>query len=371
MSDWGRDSSRAVQSGSRGSPVVVILLALVAIGASGYIAWDKFVAADNGPVLQAELERKNRQLDDLQQKLEQATSVTRTGQASENAAADSLREELRQSREMIADLRAQLENGNGDQIPRLESELADRDKALAENEKTIAELRSRIDVGQQVATDLETQLQQANDTDIPALKVEIAARDEQLKKMDAEITRLSSLEDEIRSLKANAGSGSVDQNAAKVRISGLEAKVTGLEAQLDAARKSREALEATFASRSSSDADIRNRLTSELAEARAEAEKLRREIENLQAGAETAKAPKDGEAETAAVPSDLKQRDPLKVAAAMESAKGLDGISNLQRDRIATGLIEGQCVAKILADTFGRAPAVALRDLIRTLESDC
>ena len=94
-------------------------------------------------------------------------------------------------------------------------------------------------------------------------------------------------------------------------------------------------------------------------------------FENLQAVAETAKAPKDGEARTAAVPSDLSPRDPLKVAEAIENAKGLDGMSNGQRDRIATGLIEGQCVAKVLADTFGRAPAVALRDLIRALESDC
>ncbi|MEZ5800864.1 MAG: hypothetical protein R3D29_10880 [Nitratireductor sp.] len=56
------------------------------------------------------------------------------------------------------------------------------------------------------------------------------------------------------------------------------------------------ALEATMA-RSSSDADSRNRLTSELAQARAEAEKLRREIRKPAGVAETATAPKDGERE--------------------------------------------------------------------------
>ena len=363
MSDWGRGSSRASASG--GSSLLVVLLALIAIGAGGYIAWDKLLSGNSGISLQASLDAKDVELANLRRQLELAEKLATENGSGDAALIASLRQEL------IAELRAQLDNGNGDQIPRLESELADRDKALAQNEKTIAELRSRIEVGQQVATDLERQLEQATKTDIPALNAKIVARDEQLKKMDAEITRLSSLEDEIRSLKANAGSGSADQNAAKVRISGLEAKVAGLEAQLDAARKSREALEATMASRSSSDADNRNRLTSELAEARAETEKLRREIESLQAVAETAKAPKDGEARTAAVPSDLSPRDPLKVAEAIENAKGLDGMSNGQRDRIATGLIEGQCVAKVLADTFGRAPAVALRDLIRALESDC
>ncbi|MCB1451312.1 MAG: hypothetical protein KDJ67_14555 [Nitratireductor sp.] len=369
MSDWGRGSSRASASG--GSSLLVVLLALIAIGASGYIAWDKLLSGNSGISLQASLDAKDVELANLRRQLELAEKLATENGSGDAALIASLRRELSQDKELIAELRAQLDNGNGDQIPRLESELADRDKALAQNEKTIAELRSRIEVGQQVATDLERQLEQATKTDIPALNAKIVARDEQLKKMDAEITRLSSLEDEIRSLKANAGSGSADQNAAKVRISGLEAKVAGLEAQLDAARKSREALEATMASRSSSDADNRNRLTSELAEARAETEKLRREIESLQAVAETAKAPKDGEARTAAVPSDLSPRDPLKVAEAIENAKGLDGMSNGQRDRIATGLIEGQCVAKVLADTFGRAPAVALRDLIRALESDC
>ncbi len=49
-------------------------------------------------------------------------------------------------------------------------------------------------------------------------------------------------------------------------------------------------------------------------------------------------------------------RDPLLVAKAMQETAGLDGLDAGKRDRLATGLIEGECVAKSLSDVFGRAP---------------
>ncbi|MEZ5872182.1 MAG: hypothetical protein R3D32_10085 [Nitratireductor sp.] len=374
MSDWGRDSSRAVQSGSRGSPIAVVLLALMAIGAGGYIAWDKFIAADNGTILQAELERKNRQLDDIQQKLDQATSTARTGQASENAAAASLREELGQSRELIAELRAQLDNGNGDQIPRLESELADRDKALAENEKTITDLRDRIEIAGRVASDLENRLQLANDKDIPALKAEIAARDAQLQKMDAEISRLSKLDDELKSLQAAAGSNSADKDAAEKLVGKMQEKVSSLEKELDAARSATAAADARLRETETAATALNDALKTELATTKAEAEALRKEVAALSAR-DAEKSAGTAELKTRtldnATATGLTPRDPLMVAAALGNTKGLEGMTSGQRDAVATGLIEGKCVAAVLAETFGRAPAIALRDLIRALESDC
>jgi len=67
----------------------------------------------------------------------------------------------------------------------------------------------------------------------------------------------------------------------------------------------------------------------------------------------------------------LTPRNPNSVARAMEDALGLDLLDTEERNRVATGLIEGQCVGKVLTDVFGRAPAVPLRDLIRALDSDC
>lgn len=64
-------------------------------------------------------------------------------------------------------------------------------------------------------------------------------------------------------------------------------------------------------------------------------------------------------------------RDPLKVAAAMRQSAGLRNIDDAKRDRIATRLIEGDCVADVLTDEFGRAPTIAMRDLISELQSDC
>ena len=61
----------------------------------------------------------------------------------------------------------------------------------------------------------------------------------------------------------------------------------------------------------------------------------------------------------------------MRVASAMQDARGLDALGNADRDRIATGLIEGECVTKVLGGVFDKLPALAVRDLIAALESDC
>lgn len=74
---------------------------------------------------------------------------------------------------------------------------------------------------------------------------------------------------------------------------------------------------------------------------------------------------------TDAAPTERTPRDPLLVATAMQQAAGLDNLDNDERDRIATRLIEGDCVGQTLKDELGRVSAITLRDLISAFESDC
>ncbi|MCG6857310.1 MAG: hypothetical protein LJE67_04510, partial [Salaquimonas sp.] len=86
---------------------------------------------------------------------------------------------------------------------------------------------------------------------------------------------------------------------------------------------------------------------------------------------ESASAPADSAPGQPASDRTPTPRDPLLVAGAMRQSRGLGDIPDNERDRIATGLIEGECVRDVLKEVFGTPPGDALNDLVGALDSDC
>jgi hypothetical protein len=219
------------------------------------------------------------------------------------------------------------------QIPALEEELQQRDLRLTD-------LETRLQTAEETASDLQARLDKAFNEEIPGLNNQIAERDAMLKKLDGEVARLQPLEGKLK------------------------------DAEAELARKTAES--------AGGDDPRRVALEAQLAIAGQQILQLKEEVETLRAAVTTPPAgngqPTSGEGQpqpTQEGERKLTPRNPTAVARAMEAALGLNLLDTEERNRIATGLIEGECVGKVLTDVFGRAPAVPLRDLIRALDSDC
>jgi hypothetical protein len=55
----------------------------------------------------------------------------------------------------------------------------------------------------------------------------------------------------------------------------------------------------------------------------------------------------------------------------MQDTPGLDRLNDTQRDRLERTLVSGECVTNALGGVFKRVPVLALRNLMRDLDSDC
>ena len=124
-------------------------------------------------------------------------------------------------------------------------------------------------------------------------------------------------------------------------------------------------------------------LKGQLDEANRRAGELEAKRQQLQAALEAAKAAvnANGDSESAAsglprpagensAPSP-KTRNEADVETALERTPGLSRLTAQKRDTLRRQLLSGSCVAAALEDAFGRVPVIALRNMIRDLDSDC
>lgn len=267
---------------------------------------------------------------------------------------------------------------------------AGNDGTLAESRAEIARLRARLAMAEEVTGELQDRLDRAFNEEIPALKSAIADRDAMLETLDAEIARLGAAEAELERLKSEAGQAPTEteelralrdevarRDAMLKKFDAEIARLSAVEGERDALRKERDdAARSAAAARDRLDAAEAQlqELRADLAARQRDVAGLKDEVARLTEAAAAAEASDAVPAPETAAPASARQptpRDPLRVAGAMRAASGLDRLGESDRDRIATGLIEGECVSSVLADVLGRAPALALRDLIQALESDC
>jgi biopolymer transport protein ExbD len=350
MSEWGRVSARAGGSPGRGRLVLILLVLLLVLLVAADIALRSRIVSlpfetqeqetidkltEENARLTGELEiarskaASSPQIDALNREIERrGTEIARLK--------DERNKLLSGEAESVVSLRSENEQLRTVQIPALEEELAERDRRLGE-------LESRLQGAEETAADLQARLDKVFNEEIPGLKNQLADRDAMLKQLDAEIARLQPLEQQLKETEAALATARTGSDSGDVMRKALEGQLGIARQQVAALRKEVETLKAANAAKP---ADAQGDNASE-------------------APAQETASP------NAAAGRQPAPRDPNLVARAMDRALGLDSLSEDQRDRIATGLIEGECVGKVLSEVLGRAPAVPLRDLIRALDSDC
>ena len=369
MSEWGRDGVRT--SGSSGGRAVVVFLSLAALAVAGTDIASR-LGYFNLPFQQdqqAQLAIYEQEISQLEQSLAQA----RKSAAASPQLGDLQREIDRRDHEIARlnsehdailsgevesaiSLRSELDQLREIEVPALEKELGARDRALDEMEV-------RLKLAEEVTSELQSRLDKAFNVEIAQLRQKVSEREAVAKTLDDEIARLAPLEAQLQIARQALEDVSGKQNGAMDKLASDKlaagaAKIFELENAISGLKQQA----------SESDA-ARLQSGTALAASQAEVAALTSQIKQLQASQSQQSEPTTKPAEKSQ--NGLIQRDPGLVARALSEAKGLRQLTTSERDRIAAGLIEGECVGKVLAEVLGRAPALALRDLIRALDSDC
>ncbi len=284
---------------------------------------------------------------------------------------------------------------DGGEIAKLKADLASRDQLLtkldgelAAEQKKSAELLAK---NGQVSTSAE----KGSGPFAVAIAETISLR-EKVTKLESELASVRSKAEADRAAldaaKAGEAKAKAEQEQAKAIIAAAEAQASAKDEELQAAKARVAELDTrvkALAAIENANAGSEAKLRTEIAAATADRDRLAGELAALksqltalqsQAKEKDDAASRSAKAETgsedagntgAATERDRTPRDPLLVAGVLQQVRGLEDLSSSERDAIATGLIEGECVSKTLTDAIGRAPALAIRDLIRALESDC
>lgn len=163
---------------------------------------------------------------------------------------------------------------------------------------------------------------------------------------------------------------------------GLKAEAAGLRAELDKARKAEETLRTKDLPALE---DEIGRKDKEIAALGERTKALTGQVEALEAASCMAlpKEPNDngrktvpekkvtGDAARDVAIQPLDPRNGARVAEAMRETPGLDTLTSVQRDQLERSLAAGECVTSALGGVFRRVPVLALRNLMRDLDSDC
>ena len=308
-SQWGRDSEvQSGKSGGRGLSLFAVLIAF-ALGLAGGYGVLRFLGPGEGIV-------------DMQRA---ADALERQN--------DWLKGELETSQRALAEIEAAGDGGQAARIDALAQELAavtaERDEALAkaqEQADAIRALNDRIaaltDSAASADNGIAAELARLRDEVVPGLTAE---RDRLAGEAAAAAGRIEELSGEIAALTDDKAAGA--------------ARIAELESALDAARQEIAALEARTAE-------------------------------------PTAEQPGDtgtatGEASVESGDASPTPRDPQAVEAALRDAPGLDALSAADRQALKDALVSGACVTTALEGVFDDVPILALRNLIRDLNSGC
>ncbi len=310
-SQWGRDSEvQSGKSGGRGLSLFAVLIAF-ALGLAGGYGVLRFLGQGEGTAI---------------------VDAQRAADALEREN-DRLKSELETSQRALAEREAAGDGGQAERIDALTQELAavtaEKDQALAKTEEQSGEIRAlnaRIaaltDSAASAENEIAAELARLRDEVLPGLTAE---RDRLAGEAEAAKVRIEDLTREIAALTDDKAAGA--------------ARIAELEGALDAARHEIAVLEA----------------------------------ETTGTGAkkpgETGAAP--GEASAEGGDASSTPRDAQAVEAALRDAPGLDALAPADRQALKDALISGACVTTALEDVFDDVPILALRNLIRDLNSGC
>ncbi|WP_440982941.1 hypothetical protein [Shinella sumterensis] len=313
---WGRGSGGATGGGSGiGGILFASIVCLALGGAAGYGAF----RAISGAPSESALEDRDRRIADLADEndaLKRQLDALRAD-ASRSDAAESA-ENVRLAQEIVPGLQRELELA-GQKLAEAERLRKDAEAAATERARELDERAGQI-------AQLEKAIEEARST--------------QAANRNAETERLEAEAETLRRELAEA-----EQAAKRLRTRELPDLVAEI------ARKNQEI--ATLTARNA-----------------ALAERI--------AALETAAQPKspqqadDNGARDNAKPADRRSpRNAALVAQVIERTPGLDRLTGAQRTQLEQTLVSGECVTNALGSVLNRVPILALRDLMRDLDSDC
>ena len=310
-SQWGRDSEvQSGKSGGRGLSLFAVLIAF-ALGLAGGYGVLRFLGQGEGTAI---------------------VDAQRAADALEREN-DRLKSELETSQRALAEMEQAGDQGQAERIDALTQDLAaataERDEALAAADKQAGEIRAlndRIaaltDSAASTENEIAAELARLRDAVVPELTAE---RDRLAGEAEAAAGRIEELTGEIAALTDDKAAGA--------------ARIAELESALDAARQEIAALKARTA------------------ETPAE--------RPVGTGEDTS------EASAESGDASMTPRDPQAVEAALRDAPGLDALSAADRQALKDALVSGACVTTALEGVFDDVPILALRNLIRDLNSGC
>lgn len=238
--------------------------------------------------------------------------------------------------------------------------IVDAQRAADVLERENDRLKGELETSQRALEEAQAAGDEGQAARIDALAQELAAataeKDEALATAEERAEEIRALDERIAALNENAASADNEIAAELARL--RDEVVPGLTAERDRLTGEAEAA------------------TGRIAELESALDAARQEIAALEAKATEAPAQQPAETgqvtdEGAAESDELTPRDPQAVEAALRDAPGLDALSAAERQALKDALVTGQCVTAALESVFDDVPILALRNLIRDLNSDC
>nr|WP_298105848.1 hypothetical protein [uncultured Shinella sp.] len=341
---WGRSGNGQTSGGGGiGGILFAVVISLALGGAAGYGAFRMM----DGAVPSGEIEARDRRIADLARELD-----TRASQVEENGQrAQALTEENGALKRQIEALKSN-------------TDASEAAKAVADN------VRLTRDVVPKLENDLELAAQHIADAEALKKRAEEAVldRERQLSLQSDQIARLEKALDQARNTQSSAQSAETER---------LEGEADTLRRDLEEAQRAQDrlrkqdipALRETIAAKDKEittltdrNAALALRIDALEAAAKPNGQKdagTKPELDNAK--------PSDG-----AKPAEGRNpRNAALVAEAMQGTPGLDRLSGDQRDQLERTLVSGECVTNALSGVFKRIPVLALRNLMRDLDSDC
>lgn len=338
---WGRSGNGQTSGGGGIGGILFAVVVSLALGAAG--GYGAFRILD-GAAPSGEIEARDRRIADLARELD-----ARTAQIEESSRkAQALTEENGSLKRQVDTLKSN-------------TDASEAAVAVADN------VRLTRDVVPKLENDLELALQRVADAEALKKRAEEAVldRERRLSLVSDQIARLEKALDQARSTQGAA------QNAQTER---LEAEIDTLRRALGDARSAEEQLRTKELPTLHEGVASKER---EIATLNARNLALAARIEALEAaaGATRPDGQKDGGNKPAldnAKPSDGQSpRNAALVAAAVRAMPGLDRLTGTQRDQLERTLVSGECVTIALGSVFKHIPVLAMRNLMRDLDSGC
>ncbi|WP_421579715.1 hypothetical protein [Shinella sp. M31] len=339
---WGRSGNGQTSGGGGiGGILFAVVVSLALGGAGGYGAFRMM----GGAAPAGEIETRDQRIADLARELD-----ARVAQVEENSQkAQALTEEN-------GTLKRQLDS--------LKNTTSASDGALAVAENS----RLTRDVVPKLENDLELAGQRIADAEALKKRAEEAVldRERRLSLQADQIARLEKALDEARDTRNTTQSAETER---------LEAEADTLRRELEEAQNAEEQLRAKDIPILQESIASKER---EIATLNARNQALTERIEALEAAAAATKpgGQKDGGTKPAldnAKPATdgRSPRNAALVASAVRLMPGLDRLSSDQRDQLERTLVSGECVTTALGGVFKHIPALAMRNLMRDLDSGC